>query len=359
VDAYFLKRAGWSGAPIRALYRVVRIPSRAELSRLYLLFFAAFAIMNFGAAMYHIDDPLWKSGSALRVLFTSSYLSRPWELCRKIETYWPAQLQAFSVAATVGQLVFQLFMLPLIWSRWGRRFVIAWGAAFFAMSILVLQLSYLPLLEVMLWVALLHRPRLSDPAQVEPPPLLRRGPLAARATVAFGTTALLAFALTGLPYVDDLWGTRAEAVRHGLRTVGLEVPEVLNRDDLRMGDTWAIIYRREGDRVVRLPYHGRHGERLAWVGWNDLFYFANSLKWRREFRGPASLERSSDSYHRLVDIALYDHRHRGAATSRYIISYFASDASNLDVDVRKRFKRRRLRSDSITCAGTGESATCN
>jgi hypothetical protein len=358
VDAWLLRRTSRIVAPIHILYRVIRIPSRAELSRLYFLFFTAFAIMNFGAVVYHLDDPAWRSGSALRLLFTSSYLSLEWATFRRIEARWPALLQAFSVVSTVGQVAFQLFMLPLMWSRWGRRMVIAWGAAFFLLSLLVLQLSFLPWLEILLWIALFRRPQRFHPAQVEPGPAWRRGDTAARTWLALGTAVLVAFALTGVPYVDDLWGTTGETIRHRLKAVGLEVPEVLNRDDLRMGDTWPVVYRREGDRSVLLPYHGLHGERLAWVRWNDLFYFANSLKWRREFSGPSSLTRSSDSYQRLVAVALFDHRRRDAESSKYTIVYYATQGSDLDLDVRRRFRRRSVGNDSIACVGRGQAATC-
>ena len=357
-DAFWLRRRTWIAAPIRALYRVTGIASPDQLRRIYFLFFVAYGLLNFGAVIFHIDDPAWRSGSLMRVLFTSSYLSRFWEVFREIENKWPMAFQAFSVVGTLGQVVFQLFMIPLVWSRWGTRFVVTWGILFFVASLAILQLSYLPVLEIFLWIALFWRPRAPAVASEERYRPWLRSPLVGRVVVAAGTSALIVFALIGLPYMDDLWGPEVEPIRRGLQAFGLEVPVVLNRDDLRMGDAWPVIYRRDGERDVLLPYHGVDGERLAWVQWNDLFYFGNSLKWRREYRGAESMDRAGDSFSRLVDVALFDHRHRGAARSDYAFVYFATDGSNADLDVGRRFERRHLGTAWIACSGKGESARC-
>jgi hypothetical protein len=358
-DAYWLRRRGWSGAPIRALYSLFRIPSVGQLRQLYFLFFAAFAFMNFGAVLHHLEDPIWRSGSVMRVLFTSSYLSRLWEPFRVLESHSGMLLQGISIVGTAGQVLFQLFMVPLIWSRWGGRFIVIWGAIFFAASVLILQLSYLPILETFLWTALFWHPRRRTEGADDRYRNWIRSDRAGRAIGLAGGAVLTVFVLTGLPYTDDLWeDTPAETLRPALRTFGLEVPEVLNRDDLRMGDAWPVIYRREPGQDVLLPYHGLDGERLAWVQWNDLFYFGNSLKWRREFRGPESMARSSGSFSRLVDVALFDHRRRGAAVSEYAILYFATDGSNAELNVAERFERRHLGTEWITCSGSANSARC-
>ena len=358
VDAFWLRRGTWSGAPIRALYRLTGIPPADELRRIYFLFFVAYGLLSFGAVIFHIDDPAWRSGSLMRMIFTSSYLSRLWGPFRELESQWPMALQAFSIVGTLGQVVFQLFMIPLVWTRWGTRFVVTWGILFFAASLAILQLSYLPVLEILLWIALFWRPRAHAVASGERYRPFTRSRLAGRGVVIAGSSVLIVFALIGLPYMDDLWGPEVEPVRRGLQAFGLEVPVVLNRDDLRMGDAWPVIYRRDQERDVLLPYHGLEGERLAWVQWNDLFYFGNSLKWRREFRGSESMDRASDSFSRLVDVALFDHRHRGAARSEYVFVYFATDGSNADADVGRRFERRHLGTDWVACSGVGESAKC-
>lgn len=357
VDAWLLNRGGSAAAPLRLLYALFRIPRRAQLPWIFLAFFTAYAVMSFGAVLFHLDDPLWRSGDALRLLFTSSYLSRFWAAFRDLEAYSPTLLQAVSIAGIIGQVAFQLFMLPLIWTRWGARFVVWWGALFFTLSLVVLQLSYLPLLEMLFWTALFRRPRSTAPEEARHEPWLRSD-RAHKTIMATAAAMLLAFAMTGVPYLDGTIGLEAEGARRSLAAIGLEVPYVLNRDDLRMGDAWPVLYRREAGRRVLLPYHGRDGERLAWL-WNDLFYFGNSLKWRREFNPERSLAPDSDSVSRLVDVALYDHRRRGAMRSEYLVKYFATQGSNPELNVEERFERRRLGRATLVCTGEGGSASCS
>lgn len=353
VDSWLLRRGGRLAAPIRPLYRLVGVPDPRQLAEIYFLYFTAFAAINLGAVLHHWDDDAWRSGNLLRIIATSSYLSRFWVEARAFEAYSWRAADAISSIGALGQAAYQALMLPLVFTTWGSRFVIAWGAIFFLVSLFVLQLSYLPLLEIFFWVALFRRP---TPRQhvVLPAGLGPRTRRAHVAIVSIGFAAIAAFIVQDFPYTSDRF--KHERLDRALYTLGLDVPQVFNRDDLRMGDVWAVIYR--DDRQTLLPYHGVNGERLAWVQWNDLFYFGNSLKWRREYAGPASLGRDHDGFWRLVHVAQFDHRRRGVDASNYIVDYYATEASNVRRDAERRFARTHLGFTRIHCVGRGVAVRC-
>jgi hypothetical protein len=361
IDGVLMRRGGAAGRAVGWLYRPIGLPSRAELARLYLLFFVAFAAINFAALLYHARDEAWVSGTLFQRLLTNSYLCRFWSEFRRLEAAAPSALAVVSVAGSLGQAAYQLLMAPLIVTTWGARFVIVWGALFFIVSAVCLQLSYLPYLELLLWAALFV------PAGAPPPATSAGGiPTRGRQGALVIQTALVAllaaFALLEVPWTDawtDRWTGPVPAAARGLiARAGLVVPVVFNAEDLRMGDAWPVIYR---DRNVMLPYHGVNGQRLAWVQWIDLLYFGNSLRWRREFGRPtvpAYLAPGSDGYGRLVQVAYFDHRRRHAEKSAYTVVYYASSASDLRVPVEKRFQRRLLGSATILCGGTGLAIRC-
>ncbi len=352
IDRLLLRRGGPLASPIRLLYRLVGIPDQRQLADIYFLYFVAFAAINLGAVLHHWDDDAWRSGNLLRIIATSSYLSRFWVEARAFEAYSWRAADAISSIGALGQAAYQALMLPLIFTRWGTRFVIAWGAVFFLVSLLALQLSYLPLLEIFFWIALFRRPA---PAKIAlRSDLVSRRRFAHLGILVMAVAAVAAFIAQDFPFASDRF--KHDRLDRALYTVGLDVPQVFNRDDLRMGDVWPVIYR--GDRETLLPYHGPDGERLAWVQWNDLFYFGNSLKWRREYSGPASLGRDHDGFWRLVHVAQFDHRRRGVDASEYVVDYYATEASNVRLDPVRRFTRTHLGSTRIRCAGRGPATRC-
>ena len=356
IDAWFLRARGPIGAIWRFLYSIVGVPSARQLRLVFLLSFAAYATMNFGALLFHLSDDAWLSGDLLRIVFTSSYLCRSWNMFRQLESFAPWAIGALSFTGSLGQVAFQGLMVPLLWTRWGARFVVAWGSVFFALSLGLLQLSYLPVLEILFWIALFHRPR--PPAEPSTAGMrsLERNAWVARIMIVGGFAVLTVFAATNLPYTPDPTALSAHVSNPMFRRVGLEIPYVFNRQDLRMGDHWAVIYR-DGSSEP-LPYHGLQGERLSWVQWSDLFYFGNSLRWRRSFRGPGYLARDQDGFKYLLDVGRFDHRRRAAERSVYRIEYYATSGSNLNSPPELRFARRLLATDSFVCTGRELSVTC-
>jgi hypothetical protein len=110
---------------------------------------------------------------------------------------------------------------------------------------------------------------------------------------------------------------------------GLVEPDVFNHTDLSMGDRWAVIERRDGERWDLVPFNGPAGERLDYHR-SDLLCFSNSIQWRRAMIYVMDLE----AYHRpggggydyARRMALYDHRRHGGS-GIYRVTLYRNHAS--------------------------------
>lgn len=109
---------------------------------------------------------------------------------------------------------------------------------------------------------------------------------------------------------------------------GLVAPDVFNRVDLSMGDRWAVIERRNGEKWELVPFDGRAGERLSY---QRGYLLSNSMRWRRGMINVTDLE----AYHRLGGegydyarrMALYDHRRHGGS-GLYRVTLYRNRASD-------------------------------
>ena len=157
LDAGLMQRGGALGRFVRRLYTLPGRLDEDALAVSYLLIFMSYAVISLGAILLHVHDSYWRHGYTLQVMLTSSYLSRAYELFRGLEAAAPGGLRAFSIVAGAGQAVFQLLMPALIFSRAGGWFVVVWGMNFFLASTFLLELSYLPYIEILLWAAIFFR----------------------------------------------------------------------------------------------------------------------------------------------------------------------------------------------------------
>ena len=159
VDAVLLRQRGPIGALVRLVYRVIGVPSATGLRAALLLFFVALGLTNLGGVVHHWSDDAWREGQVMEVILSSTYMSRVWPAWRSFETYWPEAAAWTSWFITMTQLVMQTSMLALVWWRPTARLVVLWGWAFFLGSSVALQLHYLGAFELLIWIALFHRPR--------------------------------------------------------------------------------------------------------------------------------------------------------------------------------------------------------
>lgn len=316
--------------------RVRRAPSPAEFRAAYLILFLAYAGWSFQAVLYHVRDPYWVQGRTTEVLFINSYLSEFYDVFRAWERANPVSLRAWSMIVGSAQTLFQLAMIPLIFTRWGTVFVRVWGWIFILGSVFHLQLTLLPFVEVVLWSMVFLPGRwFSAPAAraglacgADQPRELGRAALVYTAgygllSLMFFTNAILGFMTGGsLP----LW--IASPV---LYYAGLVAPNVFNTADLSMGDRWAVLTRSDREHASLVPLDGFEGERLAYLR-SDLLYFANSLRWRRGMIYAGDLVAyhtpGAPGYEYAYRVALYDHRRRGSLTPEtYAVRIFRNYAA--------------------------------
>lgn len=314
--------------------RARHAPSAAEFRAAYLILFLAYAGWSFQAVLYHVRDPYWLQGRTTAVMFINSYLSEFYGVFRAWEGISPATLRALSIVVGSAQTLFQMAMIPLVFTRWGTRFVAAWGWIFILGSVFHLQLTLLPFVEVILWGMVFLPARWFTAIGVTP----ARGAIrsdhigfAARAyTASYGVLSLMFFtnAILGSTIGSSLPHWVANPV---LYYAGLVAPNVFNTADLTMGDRWAVLTRIDRDQATLVPFDGLEGERLGYLR-SDLLYFANSLRWRREMIIAGDLA----AYHKpgapghayAYRVALYDHRRRrNAGSETYRVTIFRNYAA--------------------------------
>jgi hypothetical protein len=323
-----------------ALHGRVRLaPPPEEFRAVYLILFLAYAGWSFGAVLYHVRDPYWIQGRTTEIMFVNSYLSEFYGLFRAWEHASPASLRELSIAVGCAQTIFQLAMLPLMLTKWGARYVRAWGWIFILGSLVNLQLTLLPFVELVMWTAVfVPATWLAWAAGKAQAPMSSAWSLTARGsrygaaafTAGYGTLSLLFFtnALLGVAAGRSLPAWVADPV---LFYAGLVAPDVFNTTDLTMGDRWTVLTRIDGERSELVPFDGPEGERLDYLR-SDLLYFGNSLRWRREMIGVDDLahfhEPGGAGYAFAYRVARYDYLRRGGlAPERYRVTVFRNYAA--------------------------------
>ena len=125
---------------------------KSAIKRAYFLTFLIYYAISFAALTYHLQDPFWLEGLTTKALLINSYLSKHYLFFRQLDSYMPFLFSIFSISASIFQSIFQFLMLPLIFIKWGKNFVVSWGFMFFLISLFFINLSYLPHIEIILWL---------------------------------------------------------------------------------------------------------------------------------------------------------------------------------------------------------------
>jgi hypothetical protein len=228
-------------------------------------------------------------------------------------------------------------MIPLMLTGWGALYVRVWGWIFILGSLVDLQLTLLPFVEVVMWTALFVPARwLAWAGGKAPAPAFAAGSVkcgsgyrAAAFTAAYGALSLLFFTNTLLGVAGR--SLPAWVANPVLFYAGLVAPNVFNTTDLTMGDRWTVLTRIDGEGSDLVPFDGPEGERLGYLR-SDLLYFGNSLPWRRGMIGVEDLARfhqpGGPGYAFAHRLARYDHLRRGrTAPQRYKVTVFRNYAA--------------------------------
>ncbi len=344
VDGVFLRSKGRIGSVWCGMFSMIGFPNATQATRIYFLFFAAYAVISVSALAYHVDDTFWRDGRTVGVMLTDAYLSRYYEVFRAWETATPTLYRLFSIACVAGQTIFQVAMLPLIFVLWGRRFVVAWGMVFFFISAVCLQLSYLPYLELVLWALIFARMGATEPESTNEKGQRRTVVVAYSGAMAIAFFVFLAtwFAPGGRAWSGNAW----ERPHRVLAWVGLDAPQVFNDADLRMGGRWPVIHRIDanGNRTL-VPLNGEDGQRLVYHR-SDLLYFGNSLRWRRRMiaSDPATYNRPGKTgYEQIREVCYYDYaRGRIQDSAQYEVRVYENRSARFGLPAEERYNAQQI-----------------
>ena len=158
LDRLILKsRSGVLKSIVTKIYNSVGNPNAEQLRLLYFIVFFSYAVLSFVALSFHLQDENWLQGKTVYLFFTGAFLSKYYLAFREVQASFPGVFMFFSVVMIIGQSIFQFFMLPLMWFRWGRFFVLFWGFSFFIACLFLVNLSYLPHVELLGWLAIFTR----------------------------------------------------------------------------------------------------------------------------------------------------------------------------------------------------------
>lgn len=244
---------------------------------------------NAVAAMsYHFYDPLWLQAKTLQLMFTTGYLNDFYWLFENWRQSSPYTFDFILRTAMIIQGIWELLMLPMMFSRWGRLFVFLQGIGFFILSVLIINLGYLPLVEIVLWALLFAYPSSYNKEKTE-----------ARSNNDFKIDKkLLTVAIVGTIAFSSFIGTivyvsaigdyeRIRKINRGWlrkahRFFAQDRVNVFNRADLNMGSNNIVLYElnSQGKKVRQVPFQNEDGARLSYLN-NDLLYFQYSLRWQR------------------------------------------------------------------------------
>ncbi|MEZ5172432.1 MAG: DUF393 domain-containing protein [Bacteroidia bacterium] len=162
-DALMLRSSFKLFNPVKALYRIAGNPDKNQLRIMYFLGFVSYGVVSLCALSYHLFDENWMNGLTPYLFFPAAYLSTYFQFFRDLQEAVPGLFHVMSVVAILGQSLFQFFMIPLMWTKYGKVFVIFWGFSFFTASLFLINLSYLPHVEVLSWLVYFTRVRKYEP----------------------------------------------------------------------------------------------------------------------------------------------------------------------------------------------------
>ncbi|MNR99793.1 hypothetical protein D3C72_310340 [compost metagenome] len=298
LDAHLLRtRAGrWLGR----LYVFGESGDRRHVAKARFLVVVLFWGNCVTAMLFHLHDTFWLEGHVLQFALTAPYISDHYALTRAFQQQQPALFMLLCRVGLGVQAVWELLLLPLMYARWGRVFVVLQGLGFFSLSLVLMNLQYLPLFELLLWL-LLFGPAAAGwlagklPAGPERPVRpVPEWPRPSWALTTYGTLAVLVagcfsmvfqIVLAG-PLVPERYTGRVELIRQAwlplFRVFQQRRVNVFNRDDLNMSNSHLVLQEVDaaGRHLRVVPWQDLHGGRLDYLR-NDLVYFNHSLRWQR------------------------------------------------------------------------------
>lgn len=240
------------------------------------------------AMTYHFYDPLWLQGKVLQLMFTIAYLNDFYWVFESWKDVSPITFDIFCKLSIYIQGIWELVMVPFMFFYFGRLFVIVQGLGFFFLCILIINLGYLPEVELIMWALLFAYPSMfknKNYVETDSKDAKFSKPLVVFSSVALVSFLSFFFLNSGSMIVNKY--ELQEKYNRGMtrtffRIFGQDRVNVFNKEDLAMGSNNITFYQVNdlGEKIRMVPFSNKDGARLDYLR-NDLLYFEYSVKWRR------------------------------------------------------------------------------
>lgn len=375
IDSYFLTRTGLVARIIKALYSILGKPENKHYKTIYFYGLCAYAFVSLAALKFHLNDPHWVGGKTIHVLLINSYFFKYYEFFRYIESSFPSLIQLISYVGLIGQSLFQLFMIPLVFWKYGRQFIKLWGWTFFLMSFLAIQLSYLPHIEIIFWITIFHRFNFSSNQQITSANVQPRSGYRVIYAFIFYVITFGCFVMLHMPIISYypkemiyryLGKENYYRIDWMLYGTGYNVPNVFNKSDLGAGNNWIVIERKPltgSGKYTLVPFSGYNGERMSYfLGFDyfllsnhgsDVLYFRLILPTRRTYGHKQNQSKNAAIQNYNIDVVKklinFDYKYQKLDKPyTYRIKFYTTKSNDISLKPEKRYRKKLANSLEIT-----------
>ncbi len=158
IDAYLLN-SPHTQRLIKYLYAFSLPSGNVSLAKIRFFILFLFWCVSVRAMVFHLDDSSWLHGKTLQLIFTTPYLTDHYLYFREFSQMFPLAYDLLCKSGLFIQSFWEILLFPLMYFGWGRIFVMVQGMAFFLISLLLLNLGYLPYYEICMWIFLFNYPQ--------------------------------------------------------------------------------------------------------------------------------------------------------------------------------------------------------
>ena len=182
-------------------------------------------------------------------MLTSSYLCRFHTPFVQFQNIFPSLFNILSIIGVIGQSLFQLLLPFGLFFKLTKFYIIVWGWIFIINCTVFFQLSYLPLIEIILWISLFHFRsgigiKLNESIFKK---IFYRNKLYVCLFSTIYSSYL--FFYYDIPKVGNLHTIFLSRINFSVphpphylyyKLFGLDIPNVFNYDDLKMSNQWLV-----------------------------------------------------------------------------------------------------------------------
>lgn len=152
IDRFLFKRCLWFNKTLSLIYSFAGKPTTQSIRKSYFLIFILYGVASLAALSLHIKDNYWTTGLTTKSLLSNAFLCDYYFIFRNLEKVNTTLYSFISICSGIFQSIFQFFMLGLVFFKIGRVYVFLWGMMFYITSLFFINLSYLPHIEIIIWL---------------------------------------------------------------------------------------------------------------------------------------------------------------------------------------------------------------